>query len=558
MESSTTDVRIGSDGTPRSRPWQLLVAGAVALALLAAACGSSTGQKAGSQSTTTTVGKPVDGGSIVFAVPAESDTWNAATAEWAAAGTFVGSSVLEPLAKLNARDGADPWLATSWIADSTFDRWQINLRPNVMFSDGEPMDANAVKLNLDTYVHGALSGQVLGPMVQDVRVLNPLAVVVDLKQPWAAFPSSFLDGDAALMMAPAMIHSKDGGGTHPIGTGPFVFQSWTPGQSFKVTKNPHYWQKGLPHLDSIEFRVITDPSTAMSALQNGDINMMLSMDGQTPNRLAGSYNVIKNWDSESATVLTNTTPTVDGQFNPMSNIHARRALAYATDRDAIAKLEGGGVLTGTSPFAPSGIWGLPESETGYVSYDPAKAKQEVAAYEQDTHQPSLKLTMASVSDTDSLRINQAIQAEWRKVGIEVSIQAVDQAALIKKLVASDFETVYQRNYNYADPDNEMVFWDSSTAHGVGQININFSLYKSAQIDADLHAGRIDGYVNQRQAAYHDLVRQINAAVLDIWLYRTPYSIIADKNIHGLDVPKTVPFGNFEPKTWLADLWVSKN
>ena len=65
---------------------------------------------------------PKDGGTLVIGVSAETDSWDPATAEWAAQGSLVGSSVLEPLAKLNADGGADPFLATSWIADA-------NVRP---------------------------------------------------------------------------------------------------------------------------------------------------------------------------------------------------------------------------------------------------------------------------------------------------------------------------------------------------------------------------------------------------------------------------------------------
>jgi len=544
---------------PRRGRWSSALA-VVVVAALTAGCGasastkSSTGTTAASSSSTGQT--PRNGGSLVVAVDAETDSWNAATAEWAAAGSLVGSSVLEPLAKLNAKGGADPYLATSWIADATFDKWQINLRPGVTFQDGEPFDAAAVKLNIDTYVGGALSGQVLKPMIRSVDVTGPLTVVVNMTQPWAAFPSSYLDGGAALMMAPAMIHSADGGGTHPIGTGPFVFESWTPGGSFVVKRNPTYWQKGLPHLDSIEFRVLTDEATRVAALQSGDVNMILTTNAADANRLAGSYTVVKDWSTEVDQVQINTVASVDGVANPLSNAHARLALAYATDRNQVAKTVGNGVQTATSPWSPSSVWGLPQSQNGWVGYDQTKAKSEVAAYEQDTGATSLTITLTGLASTDEIRSLQALQAQWRKVGINTNIQTMDQVALIKKLVASQFEAVFESNPNYSDPDNDYVFWSSSTANGVGQININFSLYKNPQIDADLATGRTNGYPAQRKAAYDDLVHQLNAAAVDDWLYYTPYSLVANHNVRGLDTPRTVSFGNYEPKTWLGEIWLA--
>jgi peptide/nickel transport system substrate-binding protein len=388
-------------------------------------------------------------------------------------------------------------------------------------------------------------------------VVNPQTVVVDMKQPWAAFPSSYLDGNGAEMMAPAMIHSKDGGATHPIGTGPFVFQSWTQGQSFKVNRNPNYWQKGLPYLDSIEFRVIGDGATAVSAMQSGDINMMLSQNASDANTLGSNFHVIKDWNSEVVSLQTNTIKSINGVSNPLSDIHARMALAYAIDRSAIAKLEGADVKTADSPFAPNGTWGVPLGQAGYASYDPTKAEAELAKYKADTGQATLHFTLLTTPDTDSLRITQAIQAQLKKVGISISIVSEEETGLIKHLVGANFQAVYMHNYSYPDPDTESIFWQSATIKGVGGVNINFAQYSNPQMEQDLKTGQQAGYVNQRQVAYKDLMHQINDNVLNIWLYRTPYSIIADKDIQGLGSLETIPWGNYQPKLWFANVWLSK-
>jgi peptide/nickel transport system substrate-binding protein len=532
---------------------------AASMALLLCACGSpSSTRSASSTPASPSTGTPKDGGTLVIGVNAETDSWNPATAEWASQGSLVGSSVLEPLAKPNVEGGADPFLATSWIADATFDRWLINLRPGVTFQDGEPFDANAVKLNLDTYIHGALSSQVLGPLISDVEVQGPLSVVVNLKQPWAAFPSSYLDSGSAYMMAPAMINSSNGGADHPIGTGPFSFASWTPGSSFNVVKNPHYWQKGLPHLDAITFRVIPDESTMVSALQDGDVNMILTTSAQDADRLNASFTVVKDWHTEDDFVELNTAGTVGGRPNPFADTHARLALAYATNRQAIAKQVGDGVQTASSPWAPTNTWGLPDDQNGWVNYDPAKAKQELAAYEADTHQPNLSFTLTGATGSDVARTLQQLQQQWAQVGIHADITTMDQAAAIKQLVAAQYQALFLYSYNYGDPDGDWVFWSSSTAHGVGGVNINFSLYTNAQVDQDLATGRTNPYPDKRKAAYDDLVHQLNSAATYDWLYRTPYSLIAQHQVQGLDTPRTVSFGNYSPKTWLGDLWLASN
>ncbi len=542
-----------------SRPVIGLAVTVLAIVLLASACGSSSSTKsAAGASPTSSAGTPQNGGSLVIGIGAETDSWDAATAEWAAEGSLVGSSVLEPLAKLNAHGGADPYLATSWIADATFDRWLIKLRPGVQFQDGEPFDAAAVKLNIDTYVNGALSGQVLKPLVKDVEVQDNLTVVVNLTQPWAAFPSSYLDGGAALMMAPAMINSPDGGASHPIGTGPFTFASWTPGSSFKAVKNQHYWQKGLPHLDSIEFRVLPDETTRVSALQSGDVNMIMIKDATDADSLAKSFTVVKDWDTEPSLVDLNVVPSINGTANPFSDIHARLAVQYATNSKAVAAQVGAGVQTASSPWAPTNTWGEPQSQNGFTGYDPAKAKAELAQYEQDTGQSSLTFTLTGDADLDTQRTLQLMQAQWKQVGIVAHLQTLDQVTLIKNLVGSEFQAIFVAAFNYPDPDTDFPFWVSSSATGPGGVNINFANFKSAQVDADLAKGRASGYPATRKAAYTDLVHQLNAAAVNDWLYYTPYSFVAQRSVHGLEGAGQAPFANYEPKTWLANLWISNS
>ena len=109
-------------------------------------------------------------------------------------------------------------------------------------------------------------------------------------------------------------------------------------------------------------------------------------------------------------------------------------------------------------------------------------------------------------------------------------------------------------YGYADPDSNFSFWSSTTAKGAGNLSINFTQYTTPKLDEDVNTGRQSGYANVRKAAYDDLVHQLNAAATNIWLYRTPYSIIADPSVKGFAKAKAVGFGNFQPKTWWADLW----
>ncbi len=462
--------------------------------------------------------------------------------------------MLEPLATVGEDKSAKPWLADSWYANETFTSWVIKLHPGIKFHNGEPFDAQAVVDNLEAYKTGTLSSLALAPMLGDSVVIDPLTVQVNLKQPWAAFPSSFMVGGSAFMMAPAMIAAGPDGDKHPVGTGPFVFDSWEVGGSFKVKKNPNYWKPGLPHLDSMEFKIIPDEGPRMAALQSGDVNMILTSTAAPANENEGSFTVVKDWTSENVFIMTNTGPQVGGKANPLSDPHARKALAYATDRQAVANLVGDGVTIPTSPWAPSNPWGMPDDQNGYVDYNPDQAKAELAEFTKDTGQTTLSFTLSGLPDVDGTRVLQLLQSQWKDVGIDVKIETLEQTAYITKAATGDYQAAFFRNYGYSDPDMDYYFWSSSTAKGVGNISINFTQFTTPALDGSLTTGRQSGYVDIRKKAYDDLTRELNGGFTNIWLYRTPYSLIAEKQVRGLNVPRTIAFGNYEPKTWLGDLW----
>lgn len=552
-------------GSSRHRNVRLAVVAVLAAGgLLLAACGGSSSNSAagggagdGGSATTAPEGPPKDGGSVVIGVRAETTGWNPTTNEWAPYSAMVGSSFLEPLVRLDGDAQAQPWLATSWEPNADATSWTVKLRPNVTFHDGTAFNAEAVKRNLDNAVKAPVSSMALGGLFKEVVVVDDLTVRVDLTLKWAAFPTSFLSGQTALMMAPAMLAAEDGGNKHPIGTGPFAFDSWDYNNQLKVKKNTSYWRQGEPHLDAITFKVIPDPQTQRSAVKSGDAQAVLSMSADIANEMATDYRVIRDWDTEPAMLLTNTLREARGAANPLANQHARKALAYATDREAMAASVGEGVGSPTSPFGPDTPWGLPENENGYVNHDLDKARQEIDAYKADTGADALRVTVSGSNDVDSSKTLQLLQSQWKEAGIDLQVEALENSALIGKVILGDYQAALFPIYSSPDPDQNWYFWSSETAQGPGKISINFTQYSTPQMDADLLRGRESADFATRKQAYSNLVRQINEASTNIWLYWTPYSWIADPSLKGLGELEVTPFGNFQPKTWYGQLWLDQ-
>lgn len=533
----------------------------VAIALLAAACsstaGSDGGGEAGPAGTSAGTVAPVDGGSLAIGVQGDAGGWNTHISAPAHAPAFMVSSMLEPLAVMAADGTPEAWLALTWTPNDTFDQWDVTLREGVTFQNGEPFDADAVVENTLDSINGLVSSQVVKGLVTSAEALDEMTVRFTVSQSWAAFPNSYLSSPLSYMQAPAALAAEDKGNKEPIGTGPFAFEEWVPGDHLTVTKNPTYWQEGKPHLDQIEFKVVGDSRSRVDALLSGDLDMLLTVNAVDAADLeADGYQVIRDWDTQAEMVVLNAGATVGDATNPLHNLHARRALAHATDQEAIAASVGDGIDTPTSPFAPDSPWGMPEEENGYPAFDLDAARREVQAYKDDTGEDVLTFRLASTPDTEALAIAQQLQSQWKEVGIDAQIETIEPAAYVGKVVSGDFNAAILAIYNAPDPDQQHYYWSAKTIGGFGGININLQQYTTPAIEDDLRAGRESDDPVVRKAAYDDLVRQLNDGAVNIWLHWTPYSLVASPEVHGLEQASELPLANFQFKPWFGDLWMS--
>ena len=384
---------------------------------------------------------PVDGGALTVGITLEATGFDPTIDRWGGPTILEGSAILEPLATLDAEGRAQPWLLTRWTPNADFTSWTLDLRPGVTFHDGTPFDADAVKMNLDDLLSAPLTGVGLTVMFKEVVVVDADTVRVDLHKPWAAFPSSFLAGPNSWMKAPRTIGPDGNAGTHPIGTGPFVFSSWTRDTKLELARNPTYWRPGEPHLDKLTFVPIPDDSSRANALRTADVDMMLTMSARDANDLDGTYEVVRDWDTVTTLLALNTRETAGKRPNPLHNIHARKALSYATDPQAIAAFAGEGLVVPTSPFADGTPWGDPVAAQSYASFDRERAKAELDAYKRETGADHLEVDLLGPAGTDTQTILQAVSQQWSEVGIVTTIEALDFGPYSLRGVTGDFNAV---------------------------------------------------------------------------------------------------------------------
>jgi peptide/nickel transport system substrate-binding protein len=560
-------------GRPTGRPTALAATVTVllALGLLAAGCsGSQTSNASTGPAGTFALNEsksglepddvtPATGGKLVVAVPAETNGWNPTVNQWADAGSLVGPSIIEPLVTMDKDGTAEPYLLESFKPNATFTQWDLTLKPDIVFHDGAKLDAAAMKQNIDAkFAPGSLTALASTGYYDHTDVTGPLSVRVTLAKPWSQFTTSL---NSTYMLAPSMLAREDRGTVHPVGTGAFKFESWEQNRSLVVKKFEHYWRKDkagrqLPYLDEIEFRPIIDDETQTKALQAGDVDLALTTSAAVASSSQDAFTVLRDYTSERTFVLLNTDVSDLNAGNPFTNVHARKALAYATNRDDITAQVGDQVQSTTQGYRPDSKWGLAEDQTGYYTYDIDKAKQEVEAYKQETHQPSLTFTLLGIPDLGVSTTMQVLQDQWKQAGIDAKLDSIDQVKYITLVALGEYQAAWFRYYGYPNPDSNFSVHSSTAVKPIGSLSVDFSHYHSATLDQNLEVGRTTDDFTARKQANDAVIREVNNQAINIWLYDTPYAVVAEPRVHGLNSFRTHPFGNFTPKPWLAEAWLA--
>jgi peptide/nickel transport system substrate-binding protein len=545
------------------RVYVTLLALLAAFVLVAGACGSggSSDDEANKETQqdqgrdVVDEGEPQQGGSLVVAVNAESNGFSPYYSQLGDAGQVVAGTMYEALTRFDDNDEVQPWLIEGWESNAEGTQWTITTKEGITFHNGEEFNGDVVKTNIEAAVASPLSGLALQGLFGDIVVEDDnRTVVINTLIPWFTFPQ-FMAGAVALQAAPAMDEIEDKGVTEPIGTGPYKFDEWQQDNFLRVTAYDDYWGDGPPYLDQIEFRPITDAAAQANSLESGEIDMAFTVSTQNIIDFRdkdGFYTVEDNFQEETFVMLNTGKP-------PFDNINARKALAYGTNQQAVVDILGEGVTRPvTSPYQEGTKWAV--EDDGYVEYDPAKAEEALAAYTEETGEETLSFNFQGLQTVEDAEVMQVLTAQWAGLGIDAEIETLEQTTYITKTALGQYEANWFRNFGYRDPSAHRVFWHCDFANGVtepdGEIKLSINFTQTCEEDLDaasdvLQQGKTE---EERLAANAEAVRIINEELPYIWLYNTPYAILARDGVHGLNTARTLGFAGFDPKPWMGDLW----
>jgi peptide/nickel transport system substrate-binding protein len=500
--------------------------------------------------------KPKRGGTLVFGTDAEEQGFDPTSARYDEVGFLYARTVFDPVAIVTATGAVEPFLAQSITPNADYTAWTVTLRPNLVFHDGTPCDGAALLLNVEKQLASALTGPAIKSFVSSVTQTSPLAIRFNLTSPWVSFPYGLADSQLSYVAAPSMLNSADGT-THPVGTGPFRFGEWVPNSHYTAHRNPHYWRKNLPYLDTITFKPVVDPDARQAALQSGTVDIMVTNTPQNQVYFRGN----KQWSYVDDTGKLIGEPDLNMiQLNcsqpPFNNRTLRHALARATNTKEFAKVIG---LNIGAPVNGVFVPGTPYySKTPYPKYDPHGAAQLVNEVKRTGG--TAEFTLQLIPSPEIIRAAEFLQAEWQTAGMKVNLQEIQQNALINNALTGKYQAVTWRQFGAASPDLNYVWWSTETATVNGPYSINMARNVDPRIQTALLAARSSPSHHKSAAQYQQVNKLLCDDIPYVWLNRSPWAVVSSPKVQNWNNPTTPQgtkaLGMHLGVIWPTQIWIS--
>jgi peptide/nickel transport system substrate-binding protein len=343
---------------------------------------------------------------------------------------------------VQAPDGSfKPGLATKWSYGPQNKTFSLTLRSGVKFSDGTPLDGDAVKqwIEHELKVPGGRAGSYLGAL-QRVEVPSPEQVVLHFKAPTPQLELVFSQVlEMGLIGSPKALSGKTLANS-TAGAGPYMLDATgtVKGDHYAYVPNPNYYDKSALHFKRVVIKVIANPSAALQALRAGQVQVAV---GQPVTTLDAARKSGLQAVSPLTLLLGLGLNDREGKLaKPLGDVRVRQALNYAVDRKAVAQVVGSGHGQPIEQMAVPGDDSYDDQLANAYPYDPAKAKQLLAAagYPKGF---AIKTLASNIVGQDTLV--QALAGQLAKVG--VTLKPLD----VKSQISDYFTNLANASYPVA-------------------------------------------------------------------------------------------------------------
>ncbi|RBY84120.1 ABC transporter substrate-binding protein [Blastococcus sp. TF02A-30] len=440
-------------------------------------------------------------------------------------------NVYDTLVVPNAEDLTfEPSLAESWETSEDGLTWTFALRDDVTFHDGSEFDSADVVYSYNRIIDEELSNSFRFQNVESVEADGPQTVVIRLTQPTPNLLER-IGSFKGMAILPENAAEELDLTTEANGTGPFRLES-SDASSTELTAFEDYWG-GAPSIDGVEFRYITEPAAALTALQNGEVQWTDNVPPQQIESLA---------DDDS--VELQTTPSVDYWYMamnfgrpPFDNRDVRRAISFAIDREAVAEAAWFGAAQPNQTAIPEDSF----FHSDYAPFEPDPDQARQLLEQAGVQTPLTMGLMVTDEFPETVTAAQVIASQLEPIGIDVNIETLDFATWLDRQGQGDFDAFYLGWLGNLDP--AAYYQEQHQTDGPN----NYQGYSNPEVDQLLQQGSTETDEDARKEIYDQAARIIVDDVSYLYLYNPDVVQAWAPDLQGyqLRADKAINFENVE-------------
>jgi peptide/nickel transport system substrate-binding protein len=396
-----------------------------------------------------------------------------------------------------------PLLAKEWkvVNDTT---WEFKLQEGVKFHDGAPFNAEAVKTTFDRMLDPKTESpqREKFSMIKEVKAVDDFTVQLLLEYPYAPLLSILASQEGSIISPKALKENPDSLSQHPVGTGPFVFESWKTGQEISLKRNENYWGK-KPNIDRVVFKVVPEDATRLAMIETGEAQINDQVPVTEIERIEASDKMgLYRTEGLAVEYLGFNT-----KKKPFDDVRVRKAISHGIEREAIIKGVYNNVGTLANVAMSPKVLGYSDKVKAY-DYDLNEAKKllKEAGYEK-----GLSVTLLTSDRKERINMAEVMQSQLKGIGINVKIQVMEYGAYIDMIDKGEHDMAIGGWGNATgDGDyNQYNLFHSASQGAAG----NHFYYSNPEVDKLIESARKETDEQKRLKLYEEVMqKEIDDAV----------------------------------------------
>ena len=417
-------------------------------------------------------------------------------------------SMMEGLFGFDHEMNIVPLLAEDYKANDEATEFIFTLRQGVKFSDGTDFNADSALVNLNRMAdqNQGLKRNSLFNMIEKNEKIDEYTVKVTLKESFGAFINTMAH-PAALFVSPAALEEYGNEvSQHPVGTGRYIFEKWTPGEQLVIKQNPNYWD-GAPEFTSITFKPVVENGTRVSMLQSGDADFIFPVPSEHISNLQANKDVTVKVTPSIVTRYI----TMNTQKKPFDDVRVRKALNHAVDAEAYAQVVYNGFAKPAESLIAPNVQFFVAQEP--YEYDIQKAKELLT---EAGYPNGFEVSLWTNNTTTMVKAAQFIKQQLSEIGVMVNVENMEIGTLDQQVTGYAKGTpgdqvgveLYIIGWSPSTGDADWGLRPLASSESIPPVSYNIAYYSNPVFDEAIQAALETADPEKRAEQYAIAQKQV--------------------------------------------------